>query len=151
MSERHVNETNDPDKVWGDLRQRLTGLCIDYRLAGRPEWIIQDLFVQLSMQWNPEAVLRMFQSYTPRSITKMRRAHLVALYKVHNAESEAQFLRDIIKANKEHPHGWFAGPKRQINEPTLRRYLDKGLKEARAEGLDMSWADEIGKKKKKKS
>jgi hypothetical protein len=141
----------DERTVEDDLRYRLGCLCNDYQRAGRLGWIIQDLFVNLSLRWNVDTVLQLFQHYTPRNIAKMRRAHLVALYKAHNAESEAQFLRDIIKANKEHPHGWFAGPKRHVTEPTLRRYLDQALKEARAEGLDMSWADEIGKKKKKKS
>jgi hypothetical protein len=134
---------------WDDLARRLQSLCWEYSRAGQPRKIIFDLFLYLSVIWGTQAVLKEFQTFTPRKVTQLRRAQLVALYRNSGAKDEAEFIRNVIKSNKTDPHGRFAGPKRNISEATLRRYLDDALKEARAEPGYDGWIDKIGRKKKK--
>ena len=136
---------------WDDLNSRLSCLCLEYSNAGQPKKIIWDLFRNMSIIWGIDAVLKDFQCFTPRNVARLRRAHLVALYRFSGAKDEAEFIRNVIESNKTDPHGRFAGPKRHITEATLRHYLDNALKEARAEAGCDGWIDKIGKKKKKKS
>ena len=136
---------------WDDLNSRLSRLCLEYSYAGQPKKIIWDLFRHMSIIWGIDAVLKDFQHFTPRKVARLRRAHLVALYRYSGAKDEAEFIRNVIESNKTDPHGRFAGPKRHMTEATLRRYLDNALKEATAEPTYDGWLDKTGKKKKKKS
>ena len=53
---------------WDDLARRLQSLCWEYSRAGQPSKVIFDLFLYLTVIWGTKAVLKEFQTFTPRKV-----------------------------------------------------------------------------------
>jgi hypothetical protein len=142
------------DGVGIELHRRLQNLFFAYHRAGRQAHMVFDLFQLFVYFLDYDIALTLFGMCNGKRARKLRKQALVDLFVTrtrYRGEKEAGFIRKVIELDGRSRNGTIVGPKPNMTEATMRRYLDEAIKDVRKRGGDTEWLGTLEKKKKKKA